>query len=603
MDKTQKGFVKIKKVLLLAMFFVVSIGGTFIASLLVWVMNTWNELTMDEILFHLRAPVQGAHSSMIWRAVLTCGIPTIIMLVLGILTVVKTRGRARKRIMWRLMLVGVIIAIGMIMLALNRYNIAEYLVNNAKESDFIEENYVEPKKVLLEFPEKKRNLVYIFLESMESTNASIAEGGQFEKSLIPELVALANENVNFSTTDKLGGGIPTSGTAWTMGAMFGQTTGLPLKLLQDNATKAEQDIFFPEVTSIGDILDRENYNQMLLVGSDSTFGGRKSYFTEHGPYEIYDYYSAKEEGKIPSDYKVFWGYEDKKLFEYAKEKIIALSQEKDPFNFTMLTVDTHFEDGYLCDLCDDEFGDDQYANVFACSSRQVAEFVEWIKEQPFYENTTIVLAGDHLSMDDDFYEDVPHPQDRQVYNAFINSAVEPKMEKNRKFTTLDFFPTTLASMGVKIKGDKLAMGTNLFSDKETLLDKFNLETINKGIIGDSNFMDKLGEGLVATGRLRRVDEDLKYEKVDGTWAENEWIVESNKLYYFDENGYLTVYKDLDKVVKTLIPNGELCKAEKGWQFRNDDGTLAKEETKIANNVAYYFDEDGYLAMIENVDEE
>lgn len=43
------------------------------------------------------------------------------------------------------------------------------------------------------FPEKKRNLIYIFLESMESTYASKDEGGEFEFNCIPELTQLAKE--------------------------------------------------------------------------------------------------------------------------------------------------------------------------------------------------------------------------------------------------------------------------------------------------------------------------------------------------------------------------------------------------------------------------
>ncbi len=45
---------------------------------------------------------------------------------------------------------------------------------------------------------------------------------------------------------------------------------------------------------------------------------------------------------------------------------------------TIMTVDTHFEDGYVCELCRDEFEGNQYANVMACSSRQVANFINWI---------------------------------------------------------------------------------------------------------------------------------------------------------------------------------------------------------------------------------
>lgn len=106
----------------------------------------------------------------------------------------------------------------------------------------------------------------------------------------------------------------------------------------------------------------------------------------------------------------------------------------------MLTVDTHFEDGYVCQSCPDTFGDNQYANVMACSSRQVAEFIEWIQEQPFYENTTIVLAGDHLTMDSDFCEDVDEDYVRKTYVSYINSAVETENNtERREYTIFDMF--------------------------------------------------------------------------------------------------------------------------------------------------------------------
>ena len=54
------------------------------------------------------------------------------------------------------------------------------------------------------------------------------------------------------------------------------------------------------------------------------------------------------------------------------------------------------------DLCQDEHPGNQYANVMSCASRQVVDFVNWLKAQPFYENTTIVIVGDHLTMDSDF---------------------------------------------------------------------------------------------------------------------------------------------------------------------------------------------------------
>ena len=50
--------------------------------------------------------------------------------------------------------------------------IFNYIENSSKNSNFFEANYVNPKEVELEFPKKKRNLIYIFSESMESTYAN-----------------------------------------------------------------------------------------------------------------------------------------------------------------------------------------------------------------------------------------------------------------------------------------------------------------------------------------------------------------------------------------------------------------------------------------------
>lgn len=43
------------------------------------------------------------------------------------------------------------------------------------------------------------------------------------------------------------------------------------------------------------------------------------------------------------------------------------------------------------------------------------------------------------------------------------------------FTTMDMFPSTLAALGVKIEGERLGLGVNLFSDEQTLAEKYGYE--------------------------------------------------------------------------------------------------------------------------------
>ena len=43
---------------------------------------------------------------------------------------------------------------------------------------------------------------------------------------------------------------------------------------------------------------------------------------------------------------------------------------------------------------------------------------------------------------------------------------------------MDMFPTTLAAMGFKIKGDRLGLGTNAFSKEKTLAEKMGYDDFN-----------------------------------------------------------------------------------------------------------------------------
>ena len=68
-----------------------------------------------------------------------------------------------------------------------------------------------------------------------------------------------------------------------------------------------------------------------------------------------------------------------------------------------------------------------------------------------------------------YVNDVPSDYQRTTYNCFINSKVTTDQIKNRQFTHMDMYPTTLAAMGFNIEGNKLALGTNLFLNYQRLL--------------------------------------------------------------------------------------------------------------------------------------
>lgn len=506
--------------------------GTLLSFSISWMFKTWTNLTMDELVFHLTAPLDGTNEDMILQYLQYCVAPTVLILLAVIVIFMACR---KKKSFYIVMGLGSFLAV--LIAAISFYHawtelgVSDYLKNQNTDSDFVEQYYVNPADTAITFPKQKRNLIYIYLESMEMTYSDQANGGAFQENVIPELTQIAQENEDFSGTDSaLDGGYAFPGATWTMAAMFAQTSGLPLNVSIGQNNMDTQDSFLPGITTLGDILEQNGYSRTLMIGSDATFGGRALYFTDHGNYDLEDYNYAIEQGWIPADYKVWWGYEDEKLFENAKNKLTELSSQEEPFDFTMLTVDTHFEDGYVCDICPDTFGDNQYANVMACSSKQVAEFISWIQQQDFYENTTIVISGDHPTMDSDFCESVPEDYQRKVYTAVINAAVEPQSSERREFSTFDMFPTTLAAIGAQINGDRLGLGTNLFSKLPTLTERVGYEKETEELQKRSDFIDNLANINEDSEELMKRDGRIPSGAV---WNDD----------YDSESGVIHVYMD------------------------------------------------------------
>lgn len=488
------------------------LAGNLLFFLTIWMASKYDKVTLDQFIYQLKSSAAGANRSLANSAIVRVGVYGVaawlgqlviywlcsdrfLKFLRNIPLVRKLRSTRFSRFVARravALVLAVLIASASFFTV--ELNLVRFVSAATTESEFYEDHYVDPNYASLTFPEQKRNLIYIFLESMETTFGETEAGGPIYDNFIPELTQLAEENVNFSNDDGFGGALSFSGTTWTAAAMVTQTSGVNVQVPLNAEYYGGENGYMPGVTSIGEILDREGYNQTLLVGSDAEFGGRDAYFTEHGNYNIVDLNTLKERGWLRHDYRKWWGFEDAKLFNVAKLELAALYEQGEPFNFTMLTCDTHFPNGYKCYDCEKEYPE-RYPRVMRCSARKVMAFIEWCKEQPWYENTTIVLCGDHLTMDPNFMEGVDENYVRTVYNCIINPAVEPVNEKNREFGTFDMFPTTLAAMGVQIEGDRLGLGTNLFSAKPTLCELYGFETLDWEIQKKSEFYNTRFLGL------------------------------------------------------------------------------------------------------------
>ena len=474
-----------------------------------YVLSSFSGITIDQLVFHMNTNLEGSNWSTFLPTLIQAGL-YILIAVIGCTIVtfiqkyfIKKANRYRKfnlkakemikeySLHFITTLCG-FIAICIVLVSLaDNYYLIDYLAARRIDTEIYDKYYIDTATVELSFPEKKKNLVYIYMESMEMSLADESHGGGKSVNVIPELTDIALENDCFNgDTDILNGARSLYNSTWTIAGLVAQTSGLPLGInhvLTNNINSISS--FMPGATTLGDILEKEGYHNVFMLGSDAKFGNRDVYFKEHGNYDIDDYYWARNNNKLPDkSYYVWWGYEDDKLFTYAKEELTSLAESDEPFALSLLTVDTHFVNGYLCDDCPDTFTS-QYSNVLACSSKKVSELVEWIEAQPWGEDTVIVLNGDHLCMDSKYYEDMPEDYERKTYTAIINSS-KKEPDTTRLYSTMDLFPTTLSAMGVTIKGDRLGLGTDLYSDTPTLLEELGENYLNYELSLNSTFYDK-----------------------------------------------------------------------------------------------------------------
>lgn len=473
--------------------------GTFLWIGTKWFIDYFGKLTPEQFIFNFNSPVTGTASGVMDNAMngpVLFFVSVVVAVIFSVVIKFNLFFNGKKIISDKIIKL-VIFGMSSILLVFGiTYSVKELqLIAVYKayfdDSSYIKDNYQMPKETKLEFPEQKRNLIHIYLESYENTYFSKESGGYMEKNLMPDYQKLYDEGISFSDNDQMGGAYQTYGSSWSVASMVNMSMGLPLKIPMNGNSYGKSGYFLPGAVGIGDILDEEGYNQTIMFGADADFGGLTSFFNNHKDFKIYDWKHAKEIGKIPNDYKVWWGFEDKKLYEYAQEEIVRLANEDKPFNFTIENADTHFPDGYIEKDTPRPF-DQQYSNVIFHSQKQVYDFVKWIQEQPFYDQTTIVLTGDHLSMDKNYFTDFDSNYHRTTTNLIINADFENKdiKTKNRSFAPFDMYPTILSSMGVRIEGNRLGLGTDLSSNDKTLIERDSLEKVEEELAKNSKFYNQ-----------------------------------------------------------------------------------------------------------------
>lgn len=351
------------------------------------------------------------------------------------------------------------------------------LSNTPIHNSLYENDYVHPDSVKISF-DKKKNLILIMLESMESNFQDIKNGGNLNRNLIPEITELMKNNVSF-----VPGGQTVEGTGWTMGETIAKTCGIPL---QEPIGQNHHGIrnYLGKATCLTDILGKNGYEIKLVQGSDAVFASMNYFSTSHSieKKNIYDLYYFKKRGLSPSDTTFFNSIKDADLYNETKEIINNLEKQDKPWMVWLYTLDTHFPYGRVDSNCIEKppfiERKDQYPYVLQCASKLINDFIEWARSQDWFENTTIAVMGDHPAMIAPEVVGFPPKKFEHFWLVFFVNSEQDFIQEKRAFTSFDMFPTILEAMSAKIEGHTLGLGRSLFSNEKNLIEMYGRDSLN-----------------------------------------------------------------------------------------------------------------------------
>ena len=228
----------------------------------------FSTINLSELAWLMHADITGTNISTFYGDIIRGVIALILIIVayFGLFRLAKKRNKQSRFVLWcfTVFFAGFCIVSGM---HYKHLMVGEYLRNIGKYSPFIEDNYVDAGKVDITFKEK-RNLIYIYLESMEPTFAGIENGGATQEDIIPELTAIAQENMDFGEGSALNGAYALNGATYTMGAMAAMTSGVGVSEdffdnhIRNNVWEKDEYVtdYLPGVWSLGQVLEENGYS-------------------------------------------------------------------------------------------------------------------------------------------------------------------------------------------------------------------------------------------------------------------------------------------------------------------------------------------------------
>ncbi|GHA55302.1 hypothetical protein GCM10008927_21540 [Amylibacter ulvae] len=334
-------------------------------------------------------------------------------------------------------------------------------------------------------PTTQKNLILVYLESLERSYVDLPETKQVYK----QLQALEDKSINATNVDQ------TIGTSYTIAGMVGTQCGVPLLpkalnngLYGNKNSGVVVETFMPKIRCLGDILSEDGYILSYMNGASTKKYSKRGFLASHGFSRFFDEDSVpmpEQEGR-----RNIWGFNDEVLFDKARDELSYLASQDKPFVFSMLTLSTHGPDGFLDTTCEPEDVEKTGSGIpdaIRCTAIHLQELNQFLDEKGLSENTIVAVMSDHFARSSSMTSSLSSNQDARRNLFYYSDGSQPRTI-DKEGIALDIYPTLLNAMGYDLVDGRANMGVSLLSETPSLRSVINDEIILNSIFQSNHTM-------------------------------------------------------------------------------------------------------------------
>lgn len=344
---------------------------------------------------------------------------------------------------------------------------------------------------ILKTPSSQKNLVIIYLESLERTYAEL----DVTKEAFSQLAEFEKSGLAFSNLQQL------PSTFFTAGGIVASQCGVPLlprgvfnmrlRINDKIDVVPEEEDFLIELNCIGDLLTEQGYNASYINGSPLSIYSKGAFFRSHGfqtvkGLESYPNYETEPRTNI-------WGMDDDLLFERLTDELKRLAEDGRPFILSTLTLATHGPNGYLDSDCEPQEQDHvPFVAAIRCSGKHISRLMDDIDSLGLTDKTLVVLLSDHLAYKNALRSELETLSDaRTNFGVILGGETEVI---SRPGSLMDVYPTILEMLGYELDAHRAGLGRSLIGEAPTLIEAHGVDRVNLAINENSDLQRAIWAG-------------------------------------------------------------------------------------------------------------